>query len=146
MLVLYISLINGVQKMCTVCYSYMCVAPIRMVHPGTPLLKFPVIVIEHKQYYNGKCMSCSRHHVIIVYEVYNNLPYTKIVLKIGAVLAGLVSEGSHWYYFTYIKNYVLKCTIIKSVLHLLHTMYTNVTHEVLAKAAKQRLFPYSYIK
>ena len=34
---------------------------------------------------------------------------------------------------SHIKNYVPKCALVKSVLNLLHNMYTNVTHEVLPK-------------
>ena len=76
-----------------------CVPPIRVVHPGTSswvalfevLLQFPVLVIEHKQYYNEMCMSHSRHYIIILHDIYN----TKIVgvLKIVAVLVRVVSEG-----------------------------------------------------
>ena len=45
-----------------------------MVHPGTDLpsgvtlqeLQFQDIIIEHKQYYNKKCMFHSRHYTMII--------------------------------------------------------------------------------
>ena len=59
-----------------------CNSPIVVTPQG---VEFPCIVLEFQEYYNEECMSYSKHYYYL-HEVYNNIPpYTKIVLKIGAV-------------------------------------------------------------
>ena len=77
----------------------MCGPPIRVAHHGTLLQGLdPGRYSFWVEYWNSqstimKSVGVIVDTIIIVHKVYNNVKHTLILLKIGAVLAGVVSEG-----------------------------------------------------